>query len=148
MKKKLSNNKGFSLVELIIVIAIMAVLIGVLAPQYMKYVERSRLTADNDMIDSVRKACETAVADPNSQITNGFTISFSTSGNVAANDSQANTEVGAIVGLDGSSNLEGTQLKSKTYAQAGSSLPVISVTLTDKDGDGVVDPEVTVSGLK
>lgn len=39
--KKL-NNKGFSLVELIIVIAIMAVLIGVLAPQYLKYVERSR----------------------------------------------------------------------------------------------------------
>ena len=33
MKKM--NNKGFSLVELIIVIAIMAVLIVVLAPQYL-----------------------------------------------------------------------------------------------------------------
>ena len=31
MKKKM-NNKGFSLVELIVVIAMMAVLIGVLAP--------------------------------------------------------------------------------------------------------------------
>jgi type IV pilus assembly protein PilA len=34
MKK--ANNQGFSLVELIIVIAIMAVLVGVLAPQFIK----------------------------------------------------------------------------------------------------------------
>jgi len=33
--KKQKNNKGFSLVELIVVIAIMAVLVGVLAPQLM-----------------------------------------------------------------------------------------------------------------
>lgn len=44
MKKTLQNKKGFSLVELIIVMAIMAVLIGILAPQYIKYVERSRRT--------------------------------------------------------------------------------------------------------
>ena len=40
------NQKGFSLVELIIVIAIMAVLIGVLAPQYLKYVNNARVTTD------------------------------------------------------------------------------------------------------
>ena len=34
MKKEKMNDKGFSLVELIIVIAIMAVLVVVLAPQY------------------------------------------------------------------------------------------------------------------
>lgn len=38
MKKE---NKGFSLVELIIVIAVLALLVGVLAPQYMKYVRRT-----------------------------------------------------------------------------------------------------------
>lgn len=43
MKKEKMNDKGFSLVELIIVIAIMAVLVVVLAPQYLKYVERSRI---------------------------------------------------------------------------------------------------------
>ena len=46
MKRKKRNNKGFSLVELIIVIAIMAILVAILAPQFLKYVERSRNTAD------------------------------------------------------------------------------------------------------
>ena len=45
-KQKSLTNKGFSLVELIIVIAIMAVLVGVLAPQFLKYVERSRKSTD------------------------------------------------------------------------------------------------------
>ena len=44
MKK--TNNKGFSLVELIIVIAIMAVLVGILAPQFIKYVGNSRVSTD------------------------------------------------------------------------------------------------------
>ena len=61
MKKM--NNKGFSLVELIIVIAIMAILVGVLAPQYLKYVEKSRRSADLDQLDSVYTACSTAASD-------------------------------------------------------------------------------------
>lgn len=62
-EKKL-NNKGFSLVELIIVIAIMAVLIGVLAPQYMKYVEKSRQSADLDNYQSIISAIEIYASDP------------------------------------------------------------------------------------
>lgn len=36
------DNKGFSLVELIIVIAIMVALVAMLAPQFVKYVAKSR----------------------------------------------------------------------------------------------------------
>ena len=40
--QKFNNNKGFSLVELIIVIAIMVALVAVMGPQYVKYVEQAR----------------------------------------------------------------------------------------------------------
>lgn len=63
-KQKSIGNKGFSLVELIIVIAIMAILIGVMAPQLMKYVERSRESADKQVADTVRTAIVTALLDP------------------------------------------------------------------------------------
>lgn len=58
-----TNNKGFSLVELIIVIAIMAVLVGVLAPQFIKYVESSRQSTDIDAVAEYKTAVETYVAD-------------------------------------------------------------------------------------
>ena len=62
MKKM--NNKGFSLVELIIVIAIMAVLIAVLAPQYLKYVEKSRVSADGQTADEFYSALQVIASDP------------------------------------------------------------------------------------
>lgn len=60
MKK--TNNKGFSLVELIIVIAIMAVLIAVLAPQFLRYVERSRYQKDMSAVGELENAMKVAVS--------------------------------------------------------------------------------------
>ena len=55
MNKK-KNNKGFSLIELIIAIAILIILTGLLAPQFMKYIEKSREAKDMQTLDSVYTA--------------------------------------------------------------------------------------------
>ena len=62
MKK--TNNKGFSLVELIVVIAIMAVMVGVLAPTFTKYVERSRKSTDVQNVASIVSTIEIQAMDP------------------------------------------------------------------------------------
>ena len=78
----MKNNKGFSLVELIIVIAIMAVLVGVLAPTYLQYVEKSKKSNDVSTVDSVINALEIAAIDPevNSEAWTSITVEIGTGG--------------------------------------------------------------------
>ena len=73
---KMKNNKGFSLVELIIVIAIMAILVGVLAPNLIVYIEKTNVSNDVQVCDTLRTAVKTALADPTVVTDPNFTDPF------------------------------------------------------------------------
>ncbi len=63
------NKKGFSLVELIIVIAIMVALIAVMAPNFVKYVQKSRDTALKTAAEDFLSSVKVAYGDPDSTYT-------------------------------------------------------------------------------
>lgn len=78
MKKFKENNKGFSLVELIVVIAIMVVLIAVLGSTILGYVDKSKYSKDITALDSINTAVKTFVAEPDTVYEDGQLYKLST----------------------------------------------------------------------
>lgn len=74
MKK--TNNKGFSLIELIIVIAIMAILVAIIAPNLTKYLGKSKKNTDTKNKDEIESTIKTCITDY--EMDNGTLISATT----------------------------------------------------------------------
>lgn len=69
MKKK--NNKGFSLVELIVVVLILGILAVALAPQVMKWVDKAKENSDKNQMKDIESAVNIAISEAQST---GWTI--------------------------------------------------------------------------
>ena len=74
------DNYGFSLVELIVVIAIMAAMIGIITPAYLVYIEKTRIQKDESAAGEILRAAEIAVYTGEYDIVDQVLVSFDSSG--------------------------------------------------------------------
>ncbi len=152
MKK---NNKGFSLVELIIVIAIMAILAGALAPALIKYINKSRRSSDISNADTIASAIQTALSNEDAY-DSAWAVAKNNSGIIS--DTIANLLTSSTYGSFATelSNTISDPGTTKYYLKGGSYAVQINMTdsnevtvkasdtsgtqvIGDDDGDGKVD---------
>ena len=74
------RDRGFSLVELIVVIAVMAILVGILTPAYLAYVEKTRVQRDESAAGEIFRAAEIVVYTGEYDITNTVLVTFDSTG--------------------------------------------------------------------
>lgn len=139
-QKKL-GNKGFSLVELIVVIAIMAVLVGVLAPTLIKNIEKSRESKDAQNIEQIKSSIEVALQDETAYdqaVPTGSAASSNTLVTLTSSAASVNSLYSSFkTEFDGIMSVANTKLTSKKYKN-------VTVTFTVNEKGQV---NVTESGV-
>ncbi len=96
------KNDGFSMVELVIVIAIMAILTTALAPVLVKYISKSRISSDIDTGKAIVTGITTVIADGGDYADDAVSYTQPHEVNDMKNDTFKN-KVFEVAGIKGSS---------------------------------------------
>lgn len=122
------DNKGFSLVELIVVVAIMAVLMGILVPTLVRNVEKSKKQKDLSGIEEVRSTMEKCLADENFSAIDGTVVCSGGSINVSGmNATGSNVTDFAKYKAEVAAQIKDYTCKSKEFGNA-----TVTFTITDE----------------
>lgn len=145
MKK--TSNKGFSMVELIIVIAIMAILAAALAPSLIKYINKSRLsTAVSDgttIASAINSALASEAAFQAADSYTGYTQLNTVLSGTDAFASEVSENVGkASVTGKAKKDLAGSALSTIYWVQVDTVNNTVSVYYGDTQTDLMVSPNV------
>lgn len=117
MKKqvqKIKENKGFSMIELIIVVAIMAILVGIIGAALIPYMEKSRASKDKAAMDGMYTAFASAIGETENPATlvGGSYYGLSADGQAKVDPLVEGGSVTALIG----------KMKSKQFKTDGGSI--------------------------
>lgn len=139
-KNEKKDNKGFSLVELIIVIAIMAILVGVVGTQVLPYIDKSRHAKDVQVLSGLCIDATAAYSSTASELTeSSYTITISDTVSVSGgSDTAGATKLqNAFSEYNGVTKVKDLKLESKEGKK------VTTITITCKDTKPMVSVATT-----
>jgi len=124
---KAQMQKGFTLIELMIVVAIIGILAAIAIPQYQDYTARTQVTRVVSEISALKSAAEAAVLE----------------GREIVSGTATGTQVD--LGFSGSSLLAGTGKAQLTVGSGTSATPTIAGTMGGNAGASVTGAVVTLT---
>ncbi|MBU5478534.1 type II secretion system GspH family protein [Eubacterium sp. MSJ-13] len=136
-KRKEAGNKGFSLVELIIVIAIMAILVGIVGTQVIPYINKSKESKDLQIINSFSTAAVSSYSEKADELK-------STTGEIIINVYAASQTEGADDNAKADAATLATEIKKKTYTDKAKVLGNEGK-MKSSEGKKITDIRITIN---
>jgi type IV pilus assembly protein PilA len=118
------SSRGFSLVELVVVVAIMAILVGVLAPAYLAYIEKTRVQKDESAAGEIYRAAEIVVYTGTYEIEDQVLVIFNRNG-IQISSSLANTQADTLLQEHFGSDYSNIKPCSKKYRDATYTITIL-----------------------
>ena len=124
-KKNLSKNKGFTLVELIVVLVILAILAAILVPTLLGYIDKARSEKDFATAQSVRVATQAQIDELYGKGDNDVTKTDITK-------TEVKKEIFKLVGAVSDNKIDGQEIDISDITITSNQITDITVKIGDK----------------